>query len=393
MVKRRVLGLAALASVGVLAAGCGSSESSSSGSSAGKSSEPVKIGLIVPLSGAAANPKIYVDPANDAVARLNADGGIDGRRVQVIKYDSGFTPEEAITAARKATSDGVSALIGLPVVSQVLAVKPVLDQSKLPLLFLGGGQEAEYHADDSKGASEYSFRIGTPANLTTESGVEFSIRNLRATDIGLLLRQESAAQSNQELLTRAATDNGGRVSAARVITEGGTDVTSELLPMKDTDAIVSNDYPPTLALILRQMQQYQMTQPLVGEQSAAQVFINRLAPAALTKSLYSETPCNPSDSRRPETPAWTRAYESAHGYTPDANSAITYDSFSILKDAYEKAGSSDSADVLKQLESLDYTGGVCEDYKTDPVHVTGHSAVIMSFADGTPRTVQEFDGL
>jgi branched-chain amino acid transport system substrate-binding protein len=92
-------------------AACGSS-GNSGGSSGGKS--PILIGLAAPLTGS--NPSEGLSEktiANDAVAAINAKGGIDGRKVQLIIRDTGgISPTGAVTAFESLDSAGVSMVIG-----------------------------------------------------------------------------------------------------------------------------------------------------------------------------------------------------------------------------------------------------------------------------------------
>ena len=78
-----------------------------------RAAEPVRIGMIAPLSGNAeivgARQKLGVEIARDWV---NANGGVMGRELEVVFVDSKGSPDKAVAAARELTGDGVKQIIG-----------------------------------------------------------------------------------------------------------------------------------------------------------------------------------------------------------------------------------------------------------------------------------------
>src|SRR5690554_6176249 len=60
--------------------------------------EPVKIALLIPRTGSAATPEVYEDAMELALEDLNGAGGVGGHDVEVAIYDTGFSPEDGLTA-------------------------------------------------------------------------------------------------------------------------------------------------------------------------------------------------------------------------------------------------------------------------------------------------------
>src|SRR5512140_3457987 len=70
-----------------------------------------------------------------AIEELNAKGGVKGKQVEVKTYDDQGKPEEAAVAAtRLITQDKVAVLIGEVASSRSLAMAPVADSSKVPMI-------------------------------------------------------------------------------------------------------------------------------------------------------------------------------------------------------------------------------------------------------------------
>ena len=101
---KKVFSVVSLALAGLLAfTGCGE-----------KSSETIKIGAIGPLSGAVA---VYgVEAKNGielAVEEINAAGGINGKKVEIISEDDEGNPEKSVNAYKKiVTKDKAKIIVG-----------------------------------------------------------------------------------------------------------------------------------------------------------------------------------------------------------------------------------------------------------------------------------------
>jgi branched-chain amino acid transport system substrate-binding protein len=96
--------------------------------------EPFKIGVIQPLSGPYANlGTAQKNGAELAVQDMNANGGIDGREVEMISKDSKLSPETGVQAARELQQEGVDALFG-PLLSNVgLAIREFVESAGIPM--------------------------------------------------------------------------------------------------------------------------------------------------------------------------------------------------------------------------------------------------------------------
>ena len=96
---------------------------------------PIKMGVTLPLSGDAA---FYGEPARNIVAiaveEINADGGINGRQIEMIYEDGKCTGATAASAVQKLVNvDKVQVVIGGFCSSESLAAIPVVEQAKVAL--------------------------------------------------------------------------------------------------------------------------------------------------------------------------------------------------------------------------------------------------------------------
>jgi branched-chain amino acid transport system substrate-binding protein len=124
----------------VLLTACGGSGQDTEGGSGGGSDEPLRLGLLLSLTGPAA---AFGIPERDAVQwkvdQINAAGGIDGRRIEVFVEDDQTNPTEAAQGARSLmVDDEVHAIIGATTGSATLAVGPLAMANKVPVVAPNG---------------------------------------------------------------------------------------------------------------------------------------------------------------------------------------------------------------------------------------------------------------
>jgi branched-chain amino acid transport system substrate-binding protein len=108
-------------------AACGGS------SGAGSSSATIKVGVLESLSGdLAAIGQAELDGYKSAVAYINANGGLNGKQIELDVLDDANDPAQAVTQVRKLFADKIKVLLG-PVSSTVInAVEPLVQAQKIP---------------------------------------------------------------------------------------------------------------------------------------------------------------------------------------------------------------------------------------------------------------------
>ena len=115
-------------------AACGTSSPSSSPPSS-QATGPIKIGVIEPLSGPytplGTNDKLGVEQEANAI---NAAGGIDGRKIQLIILDDKTDPTQAVIDFQTLVSDGVVAVVGSDFSSSAVATERYAEQAKIPTI-------------------------------------------------------------------------------------------------------------------------------------------------------------------------------------------------------------------------------------------------------------------
>src|SRR5918992_2246132 len=102
--------------------------------------EPIKVGILTPLTGAGGNDGPRMLKAMQAVfEEVNKAGGVMGRRISTVIEDDQTNPEAAVRAARKLIEvDRVSVILGTWASAVTSAVAPVCWESKTFLMTVSG---------------------------------------------------------------------------------------------------------------------------------------------------------------------------------------------------------------------------------------------------------------
>jgi branched-chain amino acid transport system substrate-binding protein len=97
--------------------------------------EPIRIGFLAPLTGAASGPtRLGFQPGVElAVADINAAGGVLGRKIELITRDTQSDPTKAVNAAQELiASQKVHVMVGPMNSGETLAATPILARAKMP---------------------------------------------------------------------------------------------------------------------------------------------------------------------------------------------------------------------------------------------------------------------
>ena len=154
--------------------------------------EPLRIGLVQPMSGPLAAYGQETQPAIEAlVRRINREGGIKslgGAKIELILADDASQPARSATEVRRLIGDGrISVLAGGSITPQALAVGPVLDEHKVPMLSFFSGSSR----------SPYLFSLGLPYDRGYAENMVAFIRDLAARP-GFSVKRVVTASSNYE---------------------------------------------------------------------------------------------------------------------------------------------------------------------------------------------------
>ena len=239
-------------------AACGSDSSGGGGSSG----ETISVGLLAPLTGASAQTAEQVKNVVEMrVAQVNADGGVDGKDLEVKVYDTKLDPAVATQQAQRAISqDKVAALIGPWTSTEVLAAGEVAERAKMVTITYSAAAEA---VTDGK---EYVFRTSPLTGDLATAMMRLGQRSGAATG-ALLYDNSSFGLGAKDPIEAAAEAEGFDLLNSVEYPVGASDVSSQVAAIaKDKPAAVfiagaaGADY----GLVAKAMVEQGLLVPLVG---------------------------------------------------------------------------------------------------------------------------------
>ena len=163
MISRRNFLTAAgvVAAAGVLTA-CGGSSSSTAASSTAASAasgDTIKIGVMGPLTG---NVSVYgqavVNGAALYLKQVNADGGINGKQIEILTEDEQGDATQAVNCFTKMVDEGITALVGDVTTTPTLAVAAESADYNMPMVTASATAEAVTYDAETDTVNENVFR-------------------------------------------------------------------------------------------------------------------------------------------------------------------------------------------------------------------------------------------
>jgi branched-chain amino acid transport system substrate-binding protein len=131
----------ALTATILVLAGC-AEDQGGSGDDSAEDTGPVVIGAVLDITGAGASLGVPERDTLELLAeQLNAEGGIDGREVELIIEDNASTEDGAARAVNKLiTEDQVDIILGASRTGPSLAMRPIAESSQSPMISLAANQ-------------------------------------------------------------------------------------------------------------------------------------------------------------------------------------------------------------------------------------------------------------
>ncbi len=160
----------------------------------------VKIGGTVPLSGPAAAFGVVGPGAAAYFSYVNAHGGVNGRQIQYEYLDDGYDPAQTVQLTRKLVQqDQVLAVFNTIGTDNALAVRPLLNQLGVPMLFAGTG--ASSFADPA----HYPWSMPFLPNNVAEGAIygRYILQHLPKAKIGVLVESDDYGKDLNAGLRRA----------------------------------------------------------------------------------------------------------------------------------------------------------------------------------------------
>lgn len=227
---------------------------------------PYKIGGIFSITGAQS---FLGDPEKKsmelAVEQINQTGGIDGRMLEAVIYDTEGDPSKALNAANRLISrDNVIAIIGPSLTPTTLAVMPLVQKTQIPFISCAAGNKIVSPVDP------WVFKTAQ-SDILAVAAIYKHIQSKDIKKVGIITVANAFGESGKEQLVQQAEAFGLTIVREETFGAGDTDMTAQLtkITKENPEAIVCWGTNPGPAVIARNVQQLGITIPLYQSHGVA----------------------------------------------------------------------------------------------------------------------------
>jgi len=351
--------------------------------------EPIKIGSFLSVTGPAS---FLGDPEKRTLElyaeKINAAGGVLGRKIELVIYDDGGDANNARTfATRLVESDKVVAVVGGTTTATTMAAIPVFEDAQIPFISLAGGIEI---VDPVK---PFTFKTPHTDKMACEKIFE-DVKKRGFSKVGMISSTAGFGASMRNQCLKVAPERGIQIVADERYAPGDTDTTPQLNKIKASGAevIVNADFGQGPAIVTRNVRQLGLELPLYQSHGvASKSFIDLAGPAAEGVRLPAAAMLVPeqlpdSDPQKKVVLDYKITYESTQKQPVSTFGGHAYDGLMLLVQAIQRAGTTDGVkvrDALQATKGFVGTGGVVNMSATDHMGLDLSAFRMLEIRNGT----------
>ncbi len=304
---------------------------------------------------------------------LNAKGGINGSKVEVVVYDTGGDATKAVQLANKLIkNDKVVAIVGPSTTGESMAVIPIAEKEQVPLVSCAAGIKI------TEPVKKWVFK--TPANdHVAAEKILIQAEKLKQKNIALITVSDSFGSSGREQLKQMAAKRGFKIVADEVYSPKDTDMTPQLTKIKAArpDAIICWGTNPGPAIITRNIQQLGIkTQVYQSHGVASKKYIELATPQASEGIMLPAGKLAVFDLLKSSDPQakllkdYNTSYKKNYGVEASTFGGYAYDGFQLILAAVKK-GATTPAQIRDGIEKNGRLVGVSGIFKMTPADHNG----------------------
>jgi branched-chain amino acid transport system substrate-binding protein len=331
-----------------------------------------KIGAVLSVTGPAS---FLGDPEKKTleiyVEEINAKGGVNGQKLQLVIYDDAGDANNARTfATRLVEEDKIVAMVGGTTTGSTLAMIPVFEEAQIPFISLAGAIQI------INPVRKWVFKTPHTDRMACEK-IFADLKRRNLSTIALISGTDAFGKSMRDQCLAVAPRYGITVAHEETYGPRDSDMTPQLTNIRNKPAIqavVNTGFGQGPAIVTRNYRQIGITVPLYQSHGvASKQYIDLAGPAAEgvrlpAAGLLVADKLADSDPQKAVVVSYSRTYKQKTGQAVSTFGGHAYDGLMILVQAMQRAKSADKAKVRDEIErTKGYvgTGGIVNMSPTD----------------------------
>src|SRR6266702_1508424 len=329
---------------------------------------PIKIGAMFAVTGPAA---FLGEPERNSarmvIDEINKAGGVKGRKLELVAYDTAGDATKAVQLATKLIKDDkVVAIIGPSTTGETMAVIPVTEKEQIPLISCSAGSKI---TDPIK---KCVFKTAQNDALAVGKIYEY-LQKTKQTKVSILSVSDGFGASGREQLKSQAAKYGITIVSDDTYGPKDTDMTAQLTKIRGThaQAIICWGTNPDPAVIAKNVRQLGIKTPLFMSQGvSSKKFIELAGEAAEGIKLPSgkvvvADVLPGSDKQKKPLMAFVMDYQKHYKAEGDHFGGHAWDAVMLLRNALEN-GADTAAAIRDQLEKTRSFAGIGGSFNYSP---------------------------
>lgn len=367
--------------------GCSSSETgtpSKDGSNSSES-ETIKVGALFNVTGGQASldgPSLAGFQL--AAEEINADGGINGKQIEVVSVDAKSDPSTATNGAQELIEvEKVVAIAGFSDTTFALTAGPLAQKAGIP--FITSGATSPLIPDQ---VGDFMFMAAFGDNVQSAAIAEYSLNELKAKSAWILTDTSSDFTLGlAKYFKERFTSIGGEILLEDEY-DGAADVdfSAQITRLKELktqpEVLMVSAQPDKAGIVVKQIRDMGITSPIVSGDGFDTPQLIEMGGVPQTNDVYFATHVS-LDNPDEKVQHFVKAYEEKTGNYPENGfAALGYDAMYLIADAIKRAGSEDPQAIR---DALDGTAGlklVTGEVTFADSHVPTKSVTILGVEDG-----------
>lgn len=337
-----------------------------------QASAQIKIGSVLSVTGPAS---FLGDPEKRTleiyVSEINAKGGVNGQKLQLVVYDDAGNADNARTfATRLVEEDKIVAMVGGSTTGTTMAMMQIFEEAKIPFISLAGAIQI------IEPVRKWVFKTPHTDKMACEK-IFGDLKSRKLTTIALISGTDAFGKSMRDQCVAVAPKAGITIAIEENYGPRDSDMTPQLTNIRNkagVQAVVNPGFGQGPAIVTRNYRQLGIAMPLYQSHGvASKQFIELAGPAAEgvrlpAAALLIADKLPGSDKQKPVVENYSRTYQAKTGQAVSTFGGHAYDGFMILVEAMQRAKSADPAKVRDEIErTKGYvgTGGIVNMSPTD----------------------------
>ncbi|HYF83423.1 MAG TPA: ABC transporter substrate-binding protein [Clostridia bacterium] len=351
--KNLCLALGVFMLMTVLFSGC--SNPASSATSSSPASEVVKVGFMGPLTG---DSSVYGESSLNAVnmyfEKVNKNGGLLGKQVQIVSYDTKGDSTEAVNVVKRLTGqDKVIGIIGPNGSGQAIPISSVLEEMKIPDIS-EIATNPKVTVLDGK-IKPFNFRACFIDPYQGSVAAGFAVDVLKSKKAAILYDiGDDYSTGLTQFFEETYKAKGGEIVAKEAWKTGEVDFRAQLTKIKATqpDVIFMPYLFKEVSLSARQARELGITATFLGSDTWPSEQLLTMGGDAIENSYF----VNHLDMEDPSVKSFVDEYKAKFGKAPEITGFLATDASAMLEDAVKRANSFDGVKIKDALETTNISG-------------------------------------